>query len=327
MFIALAFAIDVLTVGGTIADHVLFTSEEYLKTVPGKKGGSELVDYPLFCQIVENCDKPAQVTFGGSGVNVIKGLARLGHSTALISKLGNDEKGVNYSEHLRELGVIERLTWVNLPTGRSACLVTPDGERTMRTFLGASMDLSDLALNPQDFKNVKLFHIEGYQLVDENFTRKVVEFAKNEGAIISLDCACFEIVKAHKNFLLELLKESVDIVFANEEEAKGLTDLPAQEACSLLASLCGTAVVTMGEKGCFVQKGEQKHFQKALKAQVIDTTGAGDLFAAGFLHGYLNEMPLDACALYGTLVASQIVEVIGAELPEARWSYLRTIIR
>lgn len=201
--------------------------------------------------------------------------------------------------------------------------ITPDGKRTFRSYLGASHSLTDLALNPQFFTPAALFHIEGYQLVDQDLVRRALKMAKEAGVKVSMDLANVALVRSHQAFILETLEKYVDIVFCNESEAKELLGLSPSEACTALSKVCEVAVVTMSEKGSWAQKGEEKCYTPAFDVVTVDTTGAGDFYASGFLHGYLNHASIEKCAWIGTLVASYVVKRIGAEIPPPVWEEIR----
>jgi len=321
--VSVARAAEILTLGDAIVDYTLFVEEEFLKKVHGKKGGRELVDYPLFLNIIKNSGKNPCLTSGGNSVNIMKGLASLGHSCTVIGKIGDDEVGHFFLSRLRAQGVTSRMAVFDQPTGRSLCLVTPDGERTMRTFLGVCTDTSDFSLNIDDFKGINLFHVEGYQLRNFTLLKDIIRLAKAEGAKISFDLGCFEIVSFYRQQIQQLLEEGIDILFCNEEEAKALTGLGAEEACQFLSQYNGVVVVTAGARGCYAAQGlEHVHFP-AFSVPVKDTTGAGDLFASGFLHGYLQKKSLGTSVWMGSLIASEVIQIHGAELPTETWGKIK----
>ena len=314
---------EILTISDSIVDHILFVDEDFLSTLPGKRGGCSLVDAESFEAILKHCGTTPQQMAGGSGVNVIKGLAHLGHRCALIVQVGDDSAGQFFVNRLSDRGIRLIMQTISSPTGKSACLVTPNGERTMRTFLGASESNCNLSLKSDNFKDVNLFHLEGYQLKHNAMVENAIRLAKQNGALVSIDLASFEVAKAEKPFIEKLLKEeAIDLLFANQDEAFALTGLHAQEACAHLASSCKVAIVTMGEKGCYVQQGENQFHYPAFSVPTVDTTGAGDLFTSGFVHGFLQEWEIQDCAWMGATLASEVVQVIGAEIPDNRWNSL-----
>lgn len=316
---------EVIGLGAPFIDHILKVSDNFLEKIPGAKGGMEPVDYDTFLQILESsgCGSSATVTSGGSSANTIRGLAELGHPCALVGKIGSDSAGNFFLESLARLGVTSFLLPTPTPTGQVLCLVTPDGQRTCRDFLGASLEMQADDLHPSLFARVKLAHIEGYTLMNDSLTQRGMAYAQAAGAKISFDLASFELVEKYKFRLITLLKTYVDILFANTDEARALTGKGPEEACALLKDLCDTVVVTTGEKGCWVGQGDLLLHCPAFPVKPFDTTGAGDLFSAGFLHGYLRRQGLEDCARYGALVAAEVVQIDGAEIPEETWKKLR----
>ncbi|QVL56935.1 MAG: adenosine kinase [Simkaniaceae bacterium] len=318
---------EVLSLSAAIIDHYYFITDEELKSMTNEKGSWAPIDRETLSSILDKNESVSKMVTGGSGANVIKGLAQLGERCALIGKVGNDEKGEYYSRKLRDWGISPIFEKGSLPTGQAICLITPDGERTFRTYLGASHSLTDLKFDKELLHDkVRLFHIEGYQLVDRDLVIRTLKIAKESGVLISLDLANVEIVRRNKEFIQDILKKYIDIVFCNAREGKALTGLGASEACDKLADLCDVAVVTMSERGSWVRKGDMKIYMEALEVNAIDSTGAGDLYASGFLHGYLNGYSLKRCAWLGSLVSSHVVKRIGAEIPNTVWEEIRQIV-
>jgi sugar/nucleoside kinase (ribokinase family) len=179
-------------------------------------------------------------------------------------------------------------------------LVTPDGERTMRCLPGAGNDLTANDLHPNIFRTTKHVHFEGYALYNYELVESAMRMAKENGATISFDLASFEVVRRHKNFILHILKSYVDIVFVNQNEAFALTELPPEDAALLISTYCPIAIILVGEKGSYLSSKDTHLHIPAQNVDVLDTTGAGDLYAAGFLHGYLQRRSLEKCAEWGT---------------------------
>jgi len=208
------------------------------------------------------------------------------------------------------------------PTAEVISLVTPDGQRTMRCFLGACSEFNASHLEFRYFENTKLVHFEGYSLYNGNgdLVQNAMQMAKKAGAKISIDLASFEVVRTYHNLILSLLKEYVDIVFCNEDEAKELSSNSSiEEASDLLASYCQVAVVTLGEKGCLINSNNQRILCPTTPVNCIDSTGAGDIFAAGFLHMFLQGYPLQECSKVGHILGGAVLQVSGAQLPDSVW--------
>lgn len=305
------FALDVVSLSTPFVNHHIFVDESFLKEkVSGKKGGREPIDYPQMWHIIQASHQQPQLEMSGSGMDVVNMLAELGLSCKVIGQIGEDAVATLYKENLDEKKIDYRFAETNLPTGQVLCIVTPDGERTMRTFLGAAThQYKDFSVTDEDFEDAKFLHIEGYQLDQPKFVKRVMKTAKEKGMKVSLDLACFEIVRAFKTEILEMLTHYVDIVFANEDETSELLNLKPFDAAEKLSEICEVAVVTMGERGGFVSSFGKTFHYPAIHVTTLDTTGAGDQFAAGFLYGYLKEMPLRKCAYLGSKLASEVVQI------------------
>lgn len=310
---------DVLGIGSPIVDHIIRVDEEYVQSLEGGKGGMVLIDHEAMSGILEKFHGESTLTVGGSAANTIKGLAQLGCKCAFVGKIGMDPSGHLFSEAIEEMGITPLLTKSATPTAHALCLVTPDGERTMRTYLGAGAEMHPGDLHPSQFKNIKLLHLEGYNLVKGVLVEEAMRMAKESGAQISLDLASYEMVKLYRERLLGLLEEYVDIVIANADEAWALTGLPPEESCHALQKLCNIAVVLFGEGGCWVGQNHTIIHGPPFPSHPIDTTGAGDLFTSGFLHAYLEGKPLPVCARLGNMLGSAVVSVLGTEIPPVTW--------
>ncbi len=316
--------LDVLGIGAPLVDQIFHVSEERLAKMPGNKGGMEPVDFPTFTKLLHESSGESKIIPGGSCANTLRGLRQLGHTCGFIGKIGNDSIGDFYLKDLQNLGIEYLCKPSATPTGQVLSFVTPDGERTFYVYLGASLEISTKDLNPTDFNQVRLVHLEGYSLVYPGLVQRAMEYAKKGGSIVSLDLANFEIVAASREVFIDLIKTYVDICFGNEKEIQALTGLSAHEGCKLLRSLCPIAIATMGKKGCWVSQKEDCTFVPTTPIDhPLDTTGAGDLFLSGFLHGYLTGEPIEICARYGVHAGTAIVQVEGAYLNEMQWQKLK----
>lgn len=286
----------------------------------------QLVDYDTFLNLLKESSQQPVSSIGGCTLNTLRGLASLGHSCALFGKIGQDQHGERLRAHLSELNIRSHLISVDQPTAQVACLVTSDSERTMCSFLGAGAYLKPEELSPQLFAGVKLVHIEGYLFACQGVVQRAMELAKQAGAVLSFDLANFEIVSKYKSEISQLLSKHVDIVFANAQESFKLTGLQPKESCLLLKDLTEIAIVKMGEQGGWVADAQQQLFYPAVNVHAVDTTGAGDFFASGFLHGYLKNKELLECARNGAWIASEVVKVIGTEIPPKKWEEIRNAI-
>lgn len=315
---------DVIGLGAPVVDLVLQVSENFLLSVGGLKGGQEPVDATVIKKILETAASEPLITPGGSSTNTIKGLANLGQKCAMIGMTGEDEDAVYFSSSLLSQNITPLLSSTpNSPTAKVVCMVTPDGERTMRSNLGACVEMKPEYLKPEYFEGASLLHIEGYTLYNSPLPIRAMQLAKEAGVKISLDLASFEIVHQFRDLITDILEKYVDIVFTNELEAEALTGKDEKSTCKYLSGICEVAVVSMGKEGCYVAKDGKATHCPAYPKEPLDTTGAGDLFAGGFLHGYLEGDSLEDCARYGALLGAEAVLHLGAEIHRSEWGKLR----
>lgn len=272
--------------------------------------------------VLEKTKKTPKIVPGGKAANTIRALTKLGEATAFLGDIGKDPWGELFSLNLQNLGIHPRFREAPF-TSLVLCLITSDGQRT---FLAADPKVDDLSISQEDLEGVKWLHIEALRLGYSGYVEKVMQLASLLDIKISLDLSCFEIVKQHKEMLLFLIKNYVDVVFCNEDEIVALTESTPNVGCRFLSQLCPVAIVTLGAKGCLIGTEGNLLAIPAFEAEIVDTTGAGDYFAAGFLHGYLRELPLETCGLIGNRLGCAIVEILGAELPEKTWNDLRNWI-
>lgn len=310
---------DIIGLGSAFIDYIVKVNEEELSEMKCSKGSQDFIEYDSLQSLIKKHDKVQVPSAGGSGANVIKGLAKLGQKCAVLGKIGSDEHALFYLKCLQNLDVTPLLHQGVLPTGQAICFITPDGEGTIRSYKGSSHDVTEVQIDPKIFHHIKLVHMEAYQLQNPALVRQALEAASKQEAKISLDLSSVNMVQLYKDELLNILPKYVDIIFANEAEAFELTHLAPQEACDFLATFCEVAVITMGDKGCWVKSNPIKFYTPALNVKVVDTTGAGDLFASGFLYGYLNHASLPACAELGAYIASKVVQHYGSDIPDEEW--------
>lgn len=322
---------SVIAVGSPIIDLIARVDEAFLQQVPGEKGGMVMISSEELTDILQQLGNHVKRTPGGSAANTLFDLAHFGVKTALMGTVGNDDAGNFYRQQLAEaqssLHAL-RLSSQNTPTGHCICLVTPDAERTMRPALAAALEFDPAQVAVEDFAGYTLAHLEGYLLAhSEEKLAKLMSTARAAGCLISLDLASFEVVNAFRPAIKRLLKEYVNIVFANSDEADALLGkLPPQEQLCELRKLCPAAVVKLGEHGAWADCGSGAVFIPANQVNAIDTTAAGDSFAAGFLYGYLKNLPAAKCGRIGAALAAETVQVFGAVLPDIAWEKLKQLI-
>ena len=318
--------IDIIGVGSPLIDRLATIDEAWLAGVNGAKGGMELVDDPTIAALLGRLPATPVSAAGGSAANTTFGLARLGLKTAFLGKLGRDDDGALYAQLFHQAGVeLSRFKYTtSVRTGQCLCLVTPDSERTMRTFLGAAMTLDPQEVQPADFAGCRHAHIEGYVLFNRELARAVLGAARQAGCTISLDLASFEVVAANRDVLDSLLDDYIDIVFANEDEAKAYTGSDDPETgLEALAQHCHTVAVKLGADGAWLRRGKETARVHAERVRAIDTTGAGDLWAAGFLYGTLRGHDLATCGQFGAITGAEVVQVMGAAITDDRWNAIK----
>ncbi len=315
----------ILGVGAATIDLLIPVDDQFLLShFPEMKGGSNGFDLEMIERILLESNTPAKIVVGGSAANTVRALTRMGEMCAFYTHIGMDEYGERFSHHMRSLGIEERFNRSpDFATSRVLCLITPDGQRT---FIAYDQRITDSTLCNEDFHNLKWVHIEARQLKSGISVEKVMHMSRENGAKVSLDLSNFELARDFKDVLLHLIPNYVEIVFCNEDEITALTGLSPEEGCLELQKLCPVVVVTKGPNGCLVGHANTLLAIPTFPATPIDTTGAGDLFASGFLYGYLRGYPLATCAQIGNRLGSAVVEVIGAELPEEQWEKIHTFM-
>ncbi len=315
----------ILGVGSPIVDFLVRVDDQFLTDIEAEKGGMVLVDSEEMEDLLARAPGREVLAPGGSAGNAIFGLAKLHNPTAFLGKLGNDAAGDFYRSKLIELGGSDEYFCIieGGVTGRCLSMITPDSERTMRTDLGVAASLSVEDIKHADFEGVDHVHVEGYLLFLEGVTEKILAVAQECGCTISIDLATFEIVRLKRDLLARLLRDYVDIVFANEDEAAAfaMREDPAEQA-EILSVLCPVVAIKLGADGCYLQDDSGVYTVPALKVEVVDTTAAGDLWAAGFLHGWLNGAPLQQCGEFGAITASEVIQVVGSQISEENWKII-----
>ena len=319
----------ILGIGSTLVDILSqVPNEEVLNELNLPKGSMTYVNINDAVSIGERLAQQygSQRAAGDSAANTMSGLARLGAKSGFLTMMGNDEMGQFFTDEMTRTGVEMLALKSDTPTGRVIAMVTPDGERTFATCLGASIELSPDDIKPELFDNWDIFYIEGYLVANPDMLRKAISTAKDKGLKIAIDLASYNVVEESRDFLLELVNNYVDIVFANEQEALALTGMEPENALHYIAERCEIAVVKIGAKGAYIQRGDEIVTIPPMKADVVDTTGAGDMWAAGFLAGLVKGENLQKCGMMGAIVAKNIIEVMGAKMDDERWDNIHAAI-
>ena len=262
----------------------------------------------------------SEMAAGGSTANTMSGAAKLGITTGYIGKVGRDERGRFFEKAMTETHVKPFMLTTDTPTGCAEAIISKDGERTFATYLGAALELCADDIKPELFDSWDIFYVEGYLISNRELLNKALPMAKAKGMKIALDMASFNVVRENQEYMQQIAKDYLDILFANQDEAREFSGKEQpKEALQFMASLCDIAVVKVGAEGSFVQQGDQVVRINPIPAKVIDTTGAGDLWASGFMAGLVQGKSLEQCGLMGATLAANIIEVIGAKMDEKRW--------
>jgi sugar/nucleoside kinase (ribokinase family) len=320
---------DLIGVGNPIMDLLAHVPESFLtQHVAGEKGGMVLVDGDDIVKLVEKLSSGVAMAPGGSAANATLGAARLGLRATYLGKIGGDVTAADYrANFIAAGGDGSRFKHATLPNGRCLSLVTPDGQRTMRTHLGAAMTLHPDEISLADFKGARHAHIEGYLMFNPALGEKVVATARAAGCTLSIDLASFEVVNVARDWLLGQIRKGVQVIFANEDEIRALFQDQTSSYDALakkLASHGGIAAVKMGKDGAWIAHGNELHrIAPVAVKKVVDSTGAGDAWAAGFLYGYLKGHSLPVAGAIGSLLGAETVQHLGPTIPEVHWPRMR----
>jgi len=315
----------VLGLGNALVDLIFeIEDDRILDNFSLPKGSMTLVDSEKARHILDATKNfKFEIAAGGSASNTIDGLASLGVPCGYIGKIGNDEYGNLFNKELIARHVNPSLLYGKNPTGTAITLLSKDAERTFATYLGAAIELEADDLNPEHFKGYSFFHIEGYLVQNHALIIKAIKMAKKMGLTVSIDMASYSTVEANKNFLTEIVQNYIDIVFANEEEARSFTNEEPAKAVEVISKYSNIAIVKTGKDGSLIQSGKRTINVPSISAVLKDTTGAGDLYAAGFLFGLTKGYDLELCGHIGSLLGGKVIEVYGARLNNQSWSLIQ----
>lgn len=319
----------IIGIGNALVDLLTQIEEDStLETLNLPKGSMQLVDGENSKKAIDSTSSfKRTIASGGSAANTIHGLARLGTPIGFIGKIGRDEMGTFFKDDMNQSGIETYLLESDTPSGVALALVSPDGERTFATFLGAAVEMTEKDINSSVFENYDILHIEGYLLQNYSLISQAIKAAKEKGLLVSIDLASYNVVEDNRDFLNEMIDNYTDIVFANEEESKALTGLEPEEAVRSLQSRVDIAVVKTGAEGSLIAMNGEITKVPANKVKVIDTTGAGDLYASGFLYGLINNYAPYECGLAGSILGGEVIQHIGAKIPDELWKDLSEQVR
>ena len=319
----------ILGIGSALVDILIqIPDEQILKELNLPKGSMTYVKADDIVSIGERLinEYGSQRASGGSAANTMSGLAQLGIEAGFLSKIGKDEVGEFFKKQMTDTHVIPSLLTTETPTGRVIAMVTADGERTFATCLGAAAEMCADDIKPELFEGWDILYVEGYLVANPTMLDKAIKTAKEAGLKIAIDMASYNVVEESRDYFMQLIENYVDYVFANEQEAFALTGMESCQALDFIASRCEIAVVKVGAKGAYIKRGNEMVTIPPMKANVIDTNGAGDMWAAGFMAGLVKGENLAKCGQMGAIVAANVIEVLGTKMNAERWEKIHASI-
>lgn len=319
----------VVGVGSALVDILTHEDDGFVDEAGAVKGGMTYVDKSYIDRTIARASSTPKVVPGGSACNTAVGIGRLGGKARFVGKCGNGAMGELFRSSLTKQAVEPLLFPSDNFTGRVLSIITPDAQRSMLTFLGASAETDPRDLTPDCFSDAAIVHIEGYLLFNRDLITAALESAKAAGALVSLDLASHNVVAESRRILPELVGRYVDILIANEDEALAYTGIRDEYAAvEDMAAHTDLAVLKRGARGALIaHAGTVTEVEaKGDGRAVTDTTGAGDLWAAGFLYGLVNGMPLGLCGELGSLCGYEVCQVVGASIEEERWTMIQQFV-
>jgi len=315
----------ILGIGNALLDILLkLESDDALNQLEMRKGAMDLIDADRMKAIhrlqsaLERNEAP-----GGSVCNTIRALSNLGAETGYIGKIGSDHSGSFYEQAVRQAGVKPYFVHTEGISGCSTVLISPDGERTMATYLGPAETLSADEIADETLRGYDCVYIEGYLISNSALFLPVLQRVKRMGLKVALDLSNFNIVNGYNSLLHNVIPEYVDILFSNESEAEAYTGLEAENAIREIVKQVDISIVTIGAKGALAASGDAVVHVPATNIKPVDTTGAGDNFAAGVLFGYSSGASLLQSAKIGSLLSSYVIRTVGPQIPADCWREIK----
>lgn len=319
----------ILGLGNALVDVLSkLDSDETLVKIGIQKGAMDMISKEQM-YVIRKYQANTETTQapGGANCNTMRAIALLGGQSGFIGKVGDDNLGQFYEEALLKAGVASYLIKTEAPSGACTVFISPDGERTMGTFLGPAPTISPDEITEDVLSGYDCIHIEGYLIVNEELVRETMKKAKRLGLKVALDLANYNIVNAYKGLLEEVIPQYVDILFANASEAEAFTGLPAQEAVKALEKQVHVALVTLGKDGSLIGSEGKFYHVDAEGGKPVDTTGAGDNFAAGFLYGQSVGASLVQSAQIGSMLSGYVIDVVGPQVPADKWEQIKLKVK
>ena len=321
----------VIGIGNALTDMLVnLRSDEVLEKFDLPRGSMSLVNSEQQKEISKSVSGlPYTLSLGGSADNTIRAMARLGCQVGFIGKVGRDSTGDFFESALDNLGIQPFILRGEERSGKCVSLVSPDGERTLVTHLGAAVEMKAEDLSPAIFEGYDCLYVEGYLVQDHNLIRGAIRMAKELGLKVAIDLASFNVVEENLEFLREVVSEYVDIVFANEDEARVFSgEEEPVNALQYISTMCDLVIVKIGMRGALIkQGGEVSHVGIMAAAKRVDTTGAGDFYAAGFMAGMCEGLSLRQCGTIGSITAGKVIEIVGTTPTEEAWEDVDRLVK
>ena len=319
----------IIGIGNALTDALVTLPNDDLLHIFGLPKGSMTLIGDEEQQRIQECfaSLDVQRATGGSAGNTMLALANLGAEPGFIGSVGDDATGDFFAANCEQRGITPYLTKLPMQSGIAYTFISPGGERTFATYLGAAAMMGPETLASEMFDGYDYLYVEGYLVQNHALILRAVELAKEKGLKVCLDLASYNIVAADHEFFTRLVTEYVDVVFANEEEARAFAEAEPAEALERLHSLCEVAVVKLGPAGATIMSRGEKVFVEAWPVEkVTDTTAAGDFYAAGVMYGLMNGCSLAQCAQVGTILSGHVIQIVGTQLPEEVWAQMKSLI-
>ena len=316
---------SVLGLGNALVDILAkIESDTLLDELNLPKGSMQLIDEEGVKLINSKAGHMiTEKAAGGSAANTIHGLATLGIQSGFIGTIGKDEMGEFFKKDMEKSNIKTFLNYGKARSGVSTVLISPDSERTMATFLGSAIEMTASDITKEMFEGYTCFHVEGYLVQNYDLVETALRMAKEAGLRNSLDLASYNVVEDNLEFLKRITKEYVDILFANEEEAKAFTGKEEDEALAEMSRYADISILKLGKRGSLINFNGEVVKVGVIPADSVDTTGAGDLYASGFLYGLSNGLTPEQCGKIGAVTSGNVIQVVGPKMSDEQWKLIK----
>lgn len=310
---------DVLGIGSALLDFTVMVDDDDLRKFGLVKGGMQLIDAERSREILSSLEgKRIEITPGGSSANTLAGISMLGGRGIFLGKVGNDPHGDLYIRDTELSGVKAEISRHNSMTGHAITFITPDSERTFATHLGAALQLGRDDVREDHIKNSKILHIEGFLFEPPGLREacmKALEIAKKNRVMVSIDLSDPGLIDRIRPIFETVARDFANIIFVNEDEARAFTGSEQDKALEHLSTFCDIAIVKLGPQGSLIKSEGVVHRIPVFKTEVVNTNGAGDMYAAGMLYGLSRGFSLERSGTIGSFVSSKVVSQVGARFP------------